>query len=183
MTNILITLMRQEQVITHFLGSMVYQTHLYARGAFPLDQALSVLSPAAALVVSASAATLQTAYITFTVQEPLLLSPFLFGHPSSNNQGCYGIQNMSFNLNLGNANRVWRHYGLATGAASTITNVEIDSVDNCFLQFTYLSVHPSQQLTSRCVVPYYEMSRYISNGGKDIPAFAAAKYLININFT
>ena len=51
------------------------------------------------------------------------------------------------------------------------TNVEIDSVDNAFLQFTYLSVHPSQQLTSRCVVPYYEMSRYISNGGKDIAAY------------
>ena len=142
------------------------------RGAFPLDQALSVLSPAAALVVSADATILRTAYITFRVQEPLLLSPFLFGHPSSNNQGFYGIQNMSFNLNLGNANRVWRHYGTAAGAASTIANVEINNVDNCFLQFTYLSVHPSQQLTSRCVVPYYEMSRYISNGGKDIAAYA-----------
>ena len=143
------------------------------RGAFPLDQALSALSPAAALVVSGDATAVRTAYITFTVQEPLLLSPFLFGHPSSNNQGFYGIQNMSFNLNLGSANRVWRHFGTVGGGTSTIQNVEIDSVDNCFLQFTYLSVHPSQQLTSRCVVPYYEMSRYISNGGKDIPAYTA----------
>ena len=60
---------------------------------------------------------------------------------------------------------------MLTAAASTIYSVEIDSVDYGFLQFTYLSVHPSQQLTSRCVVPYYEMSRYINNGGKDIAAY------------
>jgi hypothetical protein len=37
-----------------------------------------------------------TIYVQFTVSEPLLLSPFIWANPQSNNQGFYGIQNMNF---------------------------------------------------------------------------------------
>ena len=132
------------------------------RGAFPLDQCLATppeSKTAEQLAVSTNNTTLQTAYTTFTVEEPLLLSPFLFGHPDSNSQGFYGIQNMSFNINLGDANRVWRHYDKESAYLNT---VEIYSVAESYLQFTYLSCHPSQSLTPRCIVPFYELSRYVS---------------------
>ena len=86
--------------------------YIQPRGAFPIDQITSTdASPGAALVVSGNNATVQEAYVTFTVAEPILLSPFIFGNPTSNNQGFYGIQNMSFNMTLGDTSRVWRHYG------------------------------------------------------------------------
>ena len=147
-----------------------------SRGCFPLDRVSSDEAGTTALVPSADATLVRTAYVTFTVEEPLLLSPFLFGHPQSNNQGFYGIQNMSFNLTLGSANRVWRHYGdIAT--ASTITTVELFKVENSKLLFQFLSCHPSQQLSSRCVVPYYELSRYINSQSKLIPVVAAPAYV------
>ena len=135
--------------------------YLRGRGAFPLDK-VSATAGDVPLVRSANAATIQEAYVTFTVEEPLLLSPFIFGNPQSNNQGFYGIQNMSFNLTLGSANRAWRHYGLITDA-SVIDSVTIHEVKDSRLLFQFLSCHPSQQLSSRCVVPYYELSRYINS--------------------
>jgi len=147
-----------------------------SRGCFPLDSVSRDTPPTAPLAVSGAAGDVQTAYVTFTVEEPLLLSPFLFGNPQSNNQGFYGIQNMSFNLTLGGANRVWRHYGAANAAASSIANVEIFKVENSKLLFQFLSLHPSQQLSSRCVVPYYELSRYINSQAKQIAAVAAVAF-------
>jgi hypothetical protein len=142
-----------------------------SRGSFPLDRVSATTPADAPLVVSTGAADDLVAYVTFTVEEPLLLSPFLFGNPQSNNQGFYGIQNMSFNLTLGSANRVWRHYGdIATG--STITDVTIHEVKDSKLLFQFLSCHPSQQLSSRCVVPYYELSRYINSQSVIIDARA-----------
>ena len=82
--------------------STVSDPYIQPRGAFPVDQITSTdASPGAGLVVSANNATVQEAYVTFTVAEPILLSPFIFGNPTSNNQGFYGIQNMSFNMTLG----------------------------------------------------------------------------------
>ena len=65
------------------------------RGAFPLDQCLATPPESKTpekLVLSDNNRTLQTAYATFTVEEPLLLSPFLFGHPDSNSQGFYAYK-------------------------------------------------------------------------------------------
>ena len=63
------------------------------------------------------------AYVKFTVTEPLLLSPFVFANPQSNNQGMHGVQNMSFNMNLGDTKRIWRHAN--TAGTSVIKSVEI----------------------------------------------------------
>jgi hypothetical protein len=54
--------------------------------------------------------------ITFTTTEPIFISPFLWGLNSSNNQGCYGLQSLSFNFNLAsNMNRVFRCANPLTG--------------------------------------------------------------------
>ena len=100
-------------------------------------------------------------YVIFTVSEPLLLSPFLFANPTSNNGGLHGVQNMSFNFNMGYSNRVWRHGKFGVNAQA-ITGVEIESITSSSLRFFFLSCHPSDQLSSRCVVPYYDMPRYLN---------------------
>ena len=61
------------------------------------------------------------------VPEPFLLSPFTFGSQSGK-QGFYGIQTMSFQMNLlSNANRAWRCVRLPSVAGDLNKNVASDS--------------------------------------------------------
>jgi hypothetical protein len=114
-------------------------------------------------------------YVKFTVSEPLLLSPFVFGKTQSNNSGMYGIQNMSFNFNIGDASTVWRHYGTSAGAGgtSTINTVSIVRFENSRLVCQFLTPHPSDQLSSRCCVPFYELPRYITSNLTAAPQLPA----------
>lgn len=137
---------------------------LHPRGSFALD---AVARDAGfTLPLAPAAGNGKEAFVRFTVSEPLLLSPFLFGKTQSNNSGMYGIQNMSFNFNIGDASTVWRHYGTVTGAAtdtSQITAVQLVSFQNSRLICQFLTPHPSDQLSSRCCVPFYELPRYITS--------------------
>ena len=91
----------------------------------------------------------QDVYITVTTTEPLLISPFIFADPKSNNQGFYGVQNLNFVFNLAsNANRAFR-----SGSASTFTSVTVASIDSAELLFNFITPHPSDLLPARNVVP------------------------------
>ena len=96
-------------------------------------------------------------YIQFTVSEPLLLSPFIWCDPVSNNQGFYGIQNMNFVFNMGDASRVWRT------ANTAITGVSVVSYNNTQLLFNFLTPHPSDLFPARNCVPYWEAPRYLTS--------------------
>ena len=109
----------------------------------------------------------QDIYVRFTSTEPLLLSPFIFADPQSNNQGIYGVQNMNFVFNIGSANRVWRT------ANSYIKAVSVQKFSNSQLIFNFLSPHPSDLMPSRNCVPYYEMPRYITTSQQSLPALNA----------
>ena len=107
----------------------------------------------------------RTTYITVKITEPLMSSPWLFSNPQQNNQGIYGVQNLSFQFNLdANCRRVWR-------TSRTITNlaVAVESANggsgwaDSKLIFTYLSPHPSDLLPSRNVCPYASFERFIYN--------------------
>jgi hypothetical protein len=131
------------------------------RGAFALDYCTQDEAGTVAMTHGAGGAA-KTAYVKVTFEEALMISPFLFcGSPQSNNQGMYGIQAMSVNMNLGSCNRIWRHYN---DAKATITGISIEKIEKSSLQFTFLSAHPSQSLSPRCIVPYYDMPRYLTNG-------------------
>jgi hypothetical protein len=134
---------------------------IHPRGSFAVDWIASDVTGATPLTTTAGDL-VRTAYVRFTVTEPLLLSPFIFANPQSNNQGMYGVQNMSFNMNFGDTTRIWRHTGtVATNA--TVQSVEIISFQDSKLSFNFLTAHPSDQLSSRCVVPFYEMPRYLTS--------------------
>jgi hypothetical protein len=100
-----------------------------------------------------------TINVTYTASEPLLFSPWIFGNPTYNAQGFYGIQNLNFQFNVGQTNRVW------SSATPYIQNISLVSFQNTSLGFTFISPQPSMLLKSRNVVPYYEMPRYLSNAG------------------
>jgi hypothetical protein len=112
----------------------------------------------------------QTIYVQFQVTEPLLLSPFIFAQPQSNNQGFYGIQNMNMVFNIGDASRVWRtaNYSALPAVSplgtTTITDISVDSFQSSRLIFNFLTPHPSDLLPARNAVPFYEMPRFISGG-------------------
>jgi hypothetical protein len=89
------------------------------------------------------------AFVDFTVTEPLLLSPFLFAKTSANSGGLHGVQNMSFNFNMGYANRVWRHTD--AGLANRITNVQIESITKSSYVIHLTNSHlDAWFLTTRC---------------------------------
>lgn len=147
---------------------------LLPRGAWCLD-AVSTTAPVNGLlqapytapVVSTGAA--QTIYVQFTCAEPLLLSPFIFSDPKSNNQGFYGVQNMNFVFNIGDASRVWRSasstsaVGTDPAANAYITAASVVAFNNSQLVFNFLTPHPSDLMPARNCVPYYELPRYITS--------------------
>ena len=141
---------------------------IHPRGSFALNWVAADAAGTTALATAGGVAD-RTAYVNFTVTEPLLLSPFIFANPQSNNQGMYGVQNMSFNMNFGDTSRIWRHTG---DAAAEIKSVEIQEFKNSKLSFNFLTAHPSDQLSSRCVVPFYEMPRYLTSQFDAIPGAA-----------
>jgi hypothetical protein len=104
--------------------------------------------------------TLQSVTIVANFTEPLLLSPFLYGNPQTNNQGMYGVQNLNFVFNVGTANRVWRWGSLAS--QSTGANVVLNSITNANLGFRFLTPHPSDLMPSRNCIPFIDLPRYLS---------------------
>lgn len=150
---------------------------LYQRGSFQLI-GISTTAPAAGQAVASPfvapvplvSGVTQQIYISFTVTEPLLLSPFIFANPQSNNQGFYGVQNMNFVFNIGDASRVWRTANYSAAATATplgstaITAVTVSSFTASSLLFNFLTPHPSDLMPARNAVPFYELPRFITSG-------------------
>jgi hypothetical protein len=139
-------------------------------------------TPSAYTIANAGGETTET--FTFKVTEPLLLSPFIFGHPKSNSQGFYGIQNMNFVFNIGDTARFFRCPTGTNGSALSFNNVYPQPVNwnalgacavsglsfaRSKLIFNFLTPHPSDLMPARNIVPYYELPRYITPIG-NIPA-------------
>jgi hypothetical protein len=124
------------------------------------------------VVQNVSGATVtQDIYVKFKVTEPLLLSPFIFACPQTNNQGFYGIQNMNFQMNISGAERVWRSVRplLSVPTDPTINSIVVSSFSDARLVFQFLTPHPSDLLPARNVVGFYELPRYISNNFDALP--------------
>lgn len=133
----------------------VADNDLYNRGTWVLDS-ISGNS-------QGDGSTAKSVVCVFTVYEPVLLSPFIYADPASNNQALYGIQNLNFVFNFGDANRVWRSCPFLNQAgASTAKTVSFTGITNSKLLFNFITPHPSDVMPARNVVPFYEMPRYIT---------------------
>ena len=103
-------------------------------------------------------------FVNFKVIEPIMMSPITFG-TTEGKQGFYGIQTLNFQMNMqSSANRAWRSacFGKCTKSA------RIHAVEESTLRFHLLTHHASQMLTSRNVVPYYEVPAHQTI---DLPEF------------
>lgn len=146
---------------------------LFSRGAFQLlsiDRVVNASSTASlGLPQPLTADTDQFILVKFLVTEPLLIPPFIFGSPQSNNQGFYGVQNMNFVFNMGDASRVWRtaNYSAASNATpygtGVITTANVLAFEETKLIFNFLTPHPSDIFPARNAVPYYELPRFITS--------------------
>lgn len=155
-----------------------FDNDLYARGSF-LDVQVSGsnnfdsaagASQITALPVLAAGTALEY-YVKYTVREPLLASPFMWCKSSHSGQGFYGIQNLNvvFNLSTDNTSRVWRSGNLWESNAANPAVVSVQSYTNSKLIFNFLTPKPSDMLSARNVVPYWEMPRYLSTQTASIP--------------
>jgi len=147
--------------------SLTADNDLSPRGSWVLDWVSANATNTAPMT-----ATSEAIYLQFTVSEPLLVSPFIFGNPKSNNASFYGIQNMNFIFNIGDASRVWRSSNFYTpvGGATVpyITASSVYSFTNSRLIFNFLTAHPDQMMPSRNIVGYAEFPRYITG---NLPQF------------
>lgn len=120
-----------------------------------------------------------TLWVRVRVTEPFMMSPFIFAHEKSNNQGMYGIQNLNFRMNINSQARIWRQAQI-TNEASTPTNIPIptitiDSFVDSKLIFCYLTPHPEDLLPAKNVVSFLEMPRYLTSGPTNIPALGTVQ--------
>jgi uncharacterized membrane protein YgcG len=110
--------------------------------------------------------------ITYRTREPLMLSPFIWTDPESNNQGMYGVQTLNFVFNLGQANRAIR---LANGNVGTTGNfvanpwfniqtgsAVVSDVVSSELLMLFLTRQPSNLVSARNVLPFAEYPRYLT---------------------
>jgi hypothetical protein len=145
--------------------SLTSDNDLSPRGSWVPDWVSSAYPFTVAGVPTALTPLSDVVYVQFTVTEPLLLSPFIFGNPKSNNQAMYGIQNMNFVFNINAGNRVWRT------SNPYVNSVVPISFSNSRLIFNFLTPHPSDLMPSRNVVPFYELPRYITGNLPVFPAY------------
>ena len=155
-------------VLSYDMNRIAGSSHFHKpRGSWQILQifAGSVASPREVLLAD------NDVWVVFQVTEPLLLSPFVFGN-KENKQGFYGISNLTFSFNMAaNANRAWRCARFGSNQLPTACKTAVvDNFANSTLTFQFLTAHPSLRLSSRNIVPYYELPIYKTVQSAILPA-------------
>jgi hypothetical protein len=148
-------------------------------------------------IVSTDAVTNTWVVTVFSVStEPIFLSPFIYGHPDHNQQGMLGVNNMAFTFNINSVFNRLVSYG-GPGVATITPGIGLDpdggkwDANPSIFAMSYgvasnllnppaqpsillrlLSSQPSDMLSTRCVLPYFDLPRYLTNinGGAAIAA-------------
>ena len=104
------------------------------------------------------------------VTEPLFgLSPFTWCDPEFSSQGILGVNNMSLVFNIdATCKRLWSS---ATGYIGSIQLNTPSCFSTCQLLFTYLSLQPTDVVSTKNVCPYMDFPRFISNTTQALPAW------------
>jgi hypothetical protein len=116
-------------------------------GAFALDAIVQTLG---------TASTAPTALLTITVTEPILMSPFIWGQPESNNQAIYGVQNLNFTMQIASDPARCFRSGTQVNVSAITATLPPNAFSNSQLLFKFYTPHPSSLMPSRNVIPYSE---------------------------
>ena len=122
------------------------------------------------------------------VTEPLIgLNPWVFGDADYNNQGIYGVNNMSFQFNIDSGCR--RVFSSATGY---ITKIELNTLPSGHafgnqnksgfsvaqtqpaLLFRFLASQPTDLISTKNVLPLLQFPRYLTSSANNGSAIAGA---------
>jgi hypothetical protein len=124
----------------------------------------------------------KTVDITFTVREPLMLSPFIWCDPKSNNQGMYGVQTLNFVFNFGAANKIIRfakgqNFNNDTATVSFQGFGSLPSLNGKpRLLMEFYTRQPSNLVSARNCLPFAEYPRYYSN----VPSLTQGNHNVNL---
>lgn len=147
----------------NFQAYMGLDNDLLPRGIFPVG----ITGSAGNDINPGGATAQQTAFITITITEPVLVSPWTFAGDES--CGMYGIQNLNAVYNLSALSpTAFRMANCATrflpntGGSIGQPVVTLVGVNNTQLLLQFLTPHPSDLMPSRNCLPYYELPRYLT---------------------
>lgn len=140
------------------------------------------------VVTNASVANANRLY-TFLIKikscEPVLISPFVW-NKQNDGSALFGLQTIGFRFDVGQANRVWRTSVPILSANPTTNGIygyiggfNFVSFTNHRMHFNYLTPYPSQLLPQRCILPYMQIDRYITNVGN--ASYTASNPVIDSN--
>jgi len=127
---------------------------LLPRGSWVID---SISSNPPGQTVVAPTVSSNDVYVTATFTEPLMMSPFTYAPCENDEVGLYGIQSISFNINMLTNPRIWRN---SNGFVDSVT---INKFETAELLFNFISPKPSQLIASRQPVKYYEIPRFTNS--------------------
>lgn len=100
-----------------------------------------------------------SATIRLTVDEPIMLSPLIFGECSNYSPGLIGIENMSYTCTLGNLSRCMSFVKNQGTSSKNITSVVVD-LSSASITCNYLTPDPLEQIPRLLVSPYYSVISY-----------------------
>jgi hypothetical protein len=138
-------------------------------------------------VVSTNVADTWVVTVFSVTTEPIFLSPFIYGNPEHNQQGMLGVNNMAFTFNINSAFNRLVSYG-GPGVATITPGIGLDpdggkwAANASIFAMSYgvatnllnppsqpsvllrlLTSQPSDMLSTRCVLPYFDLPRYLTN--------------------
>ena len=131
------------------------------RGSFKIDGVVCPVGNAGALTLGS---------ITYTVTEPIFLSPFSYDG-SDAGAGLSGISNINATFNMDSlAQRAVRWF------ANGVPNLQVTAVAmvpaRCSLECVFVTPAVDQLVPSTCVTPYCNLTNYVSTLGAAFPAAA-----------
>jgi hypothetical protein len=129
-------------------------------------------------VVSGNAANGTTATIKFSVTEPIMLSPFLYGEQEHKSAGIYGINNINFTMALDSQGKRALRRLDATGFS-----VGAIRYNDSYIECRFLTPHPSDLLPETNIVAYQEFTNYLKAEGNIANGAAATITSNNIQLS
>lgn len=121
-------------------------------------------------------ATAKTVDITFETIEPVMVSPWTWANSQANSQAIYGVTNLNFVFNIDSTGkRLFR-----SGNSTAFATYGIQQVVESELWFHFLTPHPSDLMSARNCVPYYEVPRYTQQ--VTVPASSTGNVISSQNF-
>jgi hypothetical protein len=118
-----------------------------------------------------------TATVTFTVVEPIFVSPLVSHYRGA--KALYGVQNMSASVVWQNLSRMWSH---ATGSGSNITSVSVATPETSIL-VKYLTPQPLKKIPKSLQYNYHTLEPHVKEDNTDLaPGASRSLYSNNIQF-